>query len=678
MSLAPPELEARTFDEIVSEARRRIGRYTPEFTLGWNDHNESDPGIVLVQLFAWLAQITQERVNQLPERAYRSLLHLLGLNVQPAVPASADLVIEPVPGTPGGAAVPPGTQVGAPPAKDGSPIVFQTTAALDVITAELKHVLSFDGTAFREVTPLNEPAGTTIQPFGERPEEGAAIYFGFAPASPTAPNPFPGRVSLRAFEPEEVAAPSSIACGDAPQPNRAELSWEYLPGPGKRWQRLTIYEDQTRALEVGGYLILEGPQEIRPTPIWTLAEPRYWLRLRVLAPDYGSRVPTVAFFRFNAVPARQEVTVTDEEIGISTGEPDQVMTLPRRPIVPKTLALEVEDESGSPQPWTEVEMFRDRDAGSDDEQAGREAKVFILDAKQGTVQFGDGHRALIPAAGSAVIARSYRYGGGSAGNVGANQIAAPFDTLAGIKGVSNPRPAIGGRDAESVQRALRRAPQWLRRADRAVTRDDFAAAAERIGGVARAEVISNSHPSYPGVLVPGAVTVYVVQDTAQRNPPTPTETLMRIVCDELNRKRTLTTEVYVRSAEFIRIDIEAELSIDPTRSMSHAEEEARKQIKKYLNPIGSADEDGKQPVGSSRAEDGSERLWRFGQDLYPANLQSQLLSLPDEVGVRAVPVLRIWRNGVLHLTPTESIRIPDNALPYLGEFGVRAKPYVEL
>ncbi|MBI4520323.1 MAG: putative baseplate assembly protein [Gemmatimonadetes bacterium] len=657
MSLAPPPLEARTFDELLAEARRRIARYTPEYTLGWTDHNESDPGMVLVQLFAWLAQITQERVNKLPERAYRSLLHLLNLRVRPATPATADLVFEAVPGVAGSIHANKATRVGAPPAPDGSPIVFETTAALDIISADLAYVLTYDGTTFRDVTALNEPAGGSIRPFGERPENGAAIYFGFAVPSSTeaAWRPFPGRISLRAFEPEALEAPSPIACGEAPQVTRAEMDWQYLPGEGEAWENLTIYEDETRALEVGGYLALEGPREIKSSPLWTVAEPHYWLRLRIRNPDYGSRVPEVAFFRFNAVRARHEVTQNDELLGVSDGSPDQVVSVRWAPIVPGSLELTVQDESGQPQPWNEVELFRADDPGAaDDPAAGPDAQVYRLDAETGEIHFGDGYSAAIPPAGSEIVARTYRYGGGSAGNVEAEQITSLQATLPGVSGATNPRPAIGGLDAETVEQALRNAPQWLRRRERVVTARDFENAALTVGGVAKAAALPGRHPDYPGVRVPGAVTVLIVQDT-DREPPTPTETLLRRVCDELDAQRTLTTEVYVRSPVFVKIDVEADLLVDPTKSMSNAENEARDQIRAYL----------------------SYRNWRFGQDLYPANLQSQLLSLPTDVGIWAVEGLRIHVDGQLHTSPTEPCKLGEDALPYAGRIDLSAAPYTE-
>lgn len=654
MPIAPPPLEARTFDELVAEARRRIARYTPELSLGWTDHNESDPGITLVQLFAWLAQITQERVNQLPERTYRALLELLGMRVRPATPAEADLVFESVPGAGRDLRVPRGTRVGAPPADDGSPVVFETSAALDVAGAALAHVLTFDGTTFHDVTAMNEPDEGSLFPFGERPEAGSAVYFGFAVPSSAEPGwrPFPGRLSLRAFDPEGREAPAPVACASAPEVLRATMAWEYLPGPGRPWEALAVFTDETRALEVGGYLALQGPREIEPAPLWAIDQPHYWLRLRVDRPDYGERVPRVAFFRFNAVRARHEVTVREEAMGTSDGSPGQTMRLRWAPLVPESLALEVADEGGTQRPWTPVLLFRDPGPDVPPAEAGPEARVYRVDPESGTVTFGDGRRAAIPPAGSAVVARSYRYGGGGGGNVEKEQIATLQSTLPGIRGVTNPRAAVGGLDAQTAEEAAQGAPQWLRRRERAVTADDFEAAAREIGGVVRAAALPGAHPDYPGIQVPGAVTVLVVQDSRE-TPPATSEALLRRVCSSLQEQRTLTTEVYVRSPRFVRVDVSAELRVDPQASMGAAQEGARRRLEALLDY----------------------RRWRFGQDLHPVNVQSRLLS--DEDGVRTVERLRIHVDGRLHESASAAVRIAPDALVYPGQIELAAFPYAE-
>lgn len=48
MPLTPPNLDDRTFADIVAQAKTLIPRYVPE----WTNFNESDPGITMVELFA--------------------------------------------------------------------------------------------------------------------------------------------------------------------------------------------------------------------------------------------------------------------------------------------------------------------------------------------------------------------------------------------------------------------------------------------------------------------------------------------------------------------------------------------------------------------------------------------------------------------------------------------------
>ena len=83
MSLPTPTLDDRRFQDIVDEAKRRIPRHCPE----WTDHNVSDPGIALVELFAWMTEMLLYRVNQVPDRLYAKFLELMGITLYSAAPA---------------------------------------------------------------------------------------------------------------------------------------------------------------------------------------------------------------------------------------------------------------------------------------------------------------------------------------------------------------------------------------------------------------------------------------------------------------------------------------------------------------------------------------------------------------------------------------------------------------
>ncbi len=114
-------LDDRTFDDIVAEAIRLIPRYCPE----WTNHNPTDPGITLVELFAWMTEMTLYRLNKVPEKTYLSLLELMGLSL--VAPQSARVVISffPVEGYQKPVRIKAGTQVAAV-VGDSENFVFET------------------------------------------------------------------------------------------------------------------------------------------------------------------------------------------------------------------------------------------------------------------------------------------------------------------------------------------------------------------------------------------------------------------------------------------------------------------------------------------------------------------------------------------------------------------------
>ena len=81
MPLPEPILDDLRFQrDLVDEARRRIIRYCPE----WTDYNVSDPGITLIELFAWMTEMITYRLNLVPEKNYIRFMDLLGVQLQPA------------------------------------------------------------------------------------------------------------------------------------------------------------------------------------------------------------------------------------------------------------------------------------------------------------------------------------------------------------------------------------------------------------------------------------------------------------------------------------------------------------------------------------------------------------------------------------------------------------------
>ena len=130
MSVPVPNLDDRSFTDLVAEAVARIRQLDPE----WTDLTVHDPGVVLLEGMAHLTDILLYRLNRVPQRLYATFLNLLGTSLGP--PGAAGVTLEfsrPKPGPP--AVVPRGTRVTCPPGAPGAPTPVFTTLA-DTTIAE--------------------------------------------------------------------------------------------------------------------------------------------------------------------------------------------------------------------------------------------------------------------------------------------------------------------------------------------------------------------------------------------------------------------------------------------------------------------------------------------------------------------------------------------------------------
>lgn len=623
MPLSAPELDDRTFDDLVAEALRLVPRYAPE----WTDHHDSDPGVTLVQLFAWLTEMTLYRLNQVPERNYVKFLQLLGIELVPALPARAELTftlarqdvdVVPVPG---------GTEVAAA-GGGGEPLVFETDEALMALGARLAAVQVFDGFGYTVQTTANEADGQTFQPFGSSAREGSALLLGFdSPVAFTAQ-----RVNLAVYVDPATAVREGHACGAdslAAAPP-ATLTWEFWDG--KRWQPLSLDKDETRAFTRSGHVYLRGPGDrVKKDLVGAVASAAlYWLRCRLVRSLYDS-APRLDGVLTNTVRATQAVTVRDEVLGGSDGRPEQRFTLANVPLVVrdrpltvdgaggrkvavKSLRLEVDESGGAGrfEVWEEVDDFL---ASGDDDPH------YTLNRTTGEVRFGDGRRGRIPAASATpnVVAREYRYGGGRRGNVGAGALSQLLSFVEGVDTATNRRPAEGGADEETVDEAKLRAPGELKAKGRAVTAEDFELLAKQTPGtrIARAKALPLAHPRFPGARIPGAVTVLVVPDV-EGPQPVPSEATLAAVCAHLDRHRLLTTEVHVVAPRYHEVVVVVDIVVRPDADVAEVKAALEERLATYFHPLTGGEGGG----------------WPFGGDLFYSQVYRVLLDVPGVERIR--------------------------------------------
>ena len=372
--------------------------------------------------------------------------------------------------------------------------------------------------------------------------------------------------------------------------------------------------------------------------------------LRAVLTDATAKLATVRELRLNTVPATQTATRLDERLGRSNGRPGQSFTLQKAPVLidPLTglpdLELALTDAQGTTV-WTRADSFFAQ---------GPASQVYLLDPTTGTITFGDGRTGQIPVADTQIVARRYRYGGGAIGNVGPDTITAIKGKIAGVKSATNRRAAADGSDAETLEGAKLRAPHDLRTRDRAVTAEDFAYLAGRTPTVAvhkayaLARKIPNDSAASGFVGKDGAVTVVFLPANDEATPQ-PSEAQLRAVCEWLEPRRLITTELHVTGPRYTEIrEIAAGLSVKADYDLRAVSEAAAAALSGFLHPL----------TGGS---DGTG--WPFGEDIFHADLYDRLLAVP---GVRRVSGLTLSLKSETDTNPLADVTaLPDGHLPYL-------------
>jgi hypothetical protein len=188
--------------------------------------------------------------------------------------------------------------------------------------------------------------------------------------------------------------------------------------------------------------------------------------------------------------------------------------------------------------------------------AGPDDALFVAETEaDGTtrLRFGDDVSGRRPNAGTQFSTR-YRVGGGTAGNIGIGALRhlANVGAINGIAGVSNPLPANGGRDRETVAEVRERAPVAFLKQKRAVTPDDYAALVNARPDVQRATARKRWIGSWPAI--------FVTVDRADGAPVD--EAFVDDVLAYLEPYRLMGHDLAVEAPIFVPIDLAMHVCVD--------------------------------------------------------------------------------------------------------------------
>ena len=623
MPLPQYRLDDRGFDDLVADLLARIPAHTPE----WTNPATADPGVTLIELFAYLADTLLYRANLIPDRQRLAFLRLLKIPMRPAQAAQGLIALAPAnPRLVQAQIVPRFTPVMGPAPFETRgeltvlPLEGQTYAKRRPSEDELNQLASVIA-GLQSVYSLGEVAPylvTPLFPEGEIDKRGFDFAADSVDASVwlalLAPRGADLAAVWQALERDQSGS-RILNVGVAPQLESAQMQeeitapaslrsvWEWELSSGRldtngepEYLSLDVLLDTTAGFARNGVVRLELPDadDIGAPPNDVAIDyragvggrpPRLddpdvagrllaWLRLR---PQRQVNSLALSWFGINAVEVDQRRTLVNVVIGVSDGQGDQTVGLPGTSVERETLKLQVEEPGRGFVDWRGVDELA---------ASGRDDRVYELDAEAGTIRFGDGVRGQVPALGMRIRVETMRYGGGAAGNLAVGNLKGI--SLPGLK-ATQPLPTRGGADAESVEHAERRIPEFLRHGDRAVTADDYERLAIDTPGVVigRVEVLPRFKPHQRRSGIPGVVSVMVIPQSAGRQAPNPRpdRLVLERVRTYLEPRRPLATELYVIGVDYVPVAVSVAVGINDGAPRDEVLRTVRQALRDFLWPL---------------------------------------------------------------------------------------------
>lgn len=678
-NLPKSDLDDRKFEDLVEECLQRIPRYCPE----WTNHNPSDPGVTLVELFSWLTDQMLARFNQVPRRQYVAFLELLGIRLQPPTPAQVEATFYLSSALPQRYSIPAGIELATERTTTAEAIVFTTDALLEIGCPSIRHLLTAPQAddqpqALRDrfanlwsQTSDGDWGGPEMALFNEQPQPGNCFYLVFDEAEPLDGNAI--ALTIKGQE----ATPTGI------NPNAPPRRWEAWNG--EQWQPVLDQEgdDATQGFSFNelarqGGNPLQGADVLLHLPVeWPAVQfTTYrgrWLRCTCL-PAAGNRTPYEASPRIvglgcrsigGTVRASQCLKIDRELLGISNGEPGQTFTLKSTPVLPRLEGEHIVtvDAIGTPRRWQEVNDFAD---------SGPQDLHYTLDSGQGTIQFGPqvresnalrlqgGDRAsrllttstpgaetfttatleqqygALPPRGCRIYMAAYRTGGGLKGNVQAGTVRVLKTAVPYVTHIINRQAARNGSDGETLEQAVIRVPKLLRSRDRAVTPEDFETLTLQAGSgtVARARCLpaTTEGAGTVRVLVIPQVDLTPIQQGLGLAPAALeiNDLLEQQILSYLDERRLLGVNVVCEEPDYTGLSVQAELYLEAAYDHPEGREDVRRRLRIALYTLFNPLTGGPDGMG-----------WPFGRPVYVADVIALFQSFPQ---IRQIGTVQLFEH----------------------------------
>lgn len=710
--LPVPNLDDRTFEQLVREARNLIPRIAPQ----WTDENAHDPGITLLEMLAWHLEMQQYELDSLSIKHESKYLKLLGGRPRDRMAATTSVSFSDATWI---THIPVGTQL-----KVGQ-FFFETVRSIHIIPTPHQSITLHGRDDIEHILHDMSTGRTVIYPFGEEGELNATMQIKLA-----APLPRNTPVSLW-IELDRQNPTHRIPPRYENFIPSAEVQWSYYESEQEQWLPIELERDESYSFHQSGPILFQIPfgstkvTMIRAEMIRGSYDDAPRIKRMVWNEVFASQGQTWAIEQtfkgwdeqdllhgqlepiyihlFHALYLQGNIQIqyfiqgswidissNDFEIGYSdteliitllpnvhtpigadsiriialhpqfvdqqyagrgTGISFQQVPLPMSSIYLDQIKLQI----GSYSEKLGMFVWEDWERVIDFDDSNADCKHYVIDEKEQYIQFSDGIYGVSPPAAKADNIRfiSYRTGVGSAGNVKENtihELAVRNDTLK----LTNLFPAYGGDEPETIEEALERMKLEVLEPQCGITSADIERRVHEIAGirVARVKAIAGYRigmTGYPEEIAMGHISIVVVPKSAKQF-PVPSEGLKLTVAKHLEPYRLLTSQFHIIAPEYVKVTIRAIIHVAP--QYEGKEQEVVQVLRRWLNPAGSKHAEG----------------WEFGKAIYKSDVYDMIHTV---AGVQYIQDLWLMAEGNnVYQDEGGDIIIPPNGLAFSGDHDI--------
>ena len=438
--LKVPKLDDLTYEQMMQRAVSRI----PSMTEEWTDFNHHDPGITVLQMYAWLTDMLDYYMSATGDVHVEKYLKLLGVEPKEGCPAGGYVVVE---GLPEGTVLPAGTRFLA------GTIPYETIRDYEV--RENRFIAFFneaDG-MLTDMTAFAGKDGDYAEGFSGKFHKEAAVWFCFEKPLLQGDGLY---ICVEADERRNPFDDSFRLC---------DLIWQIYTEQG--WVEVTV-RDETCGFLRSGFVRPEIPAKMEQFREPLSGRSGYMLRA-VLKENHYDCFPRIGMVYVNPLQVVQKATVCKEgevlselRIGQTDGCAGQTLLFDYPDVWNFSLLLMGED--GNPAIWRRVKSF----AGT-----GYADQVFVYEGDRQQIRFGDGIHGVVPPQKQSVYVTGLSCSLYGAGNVQAGELKEFAGTPDGSCRVSNPMPLTGGREREQLKDMISRMEESVFAQRRMASEEDY-------------------------------------------------------------------------------------------------------------------------------------------------------------------------------------------------------------